>query len=305
MARPKQDGLLYFPFDVDFFYADKRIKRLHAKFGNDGLIFYIYLLSEIYRNGYYISWDEESVEDVAADLNLKEGFIEQVLAYLCTRSLLIMRTLNTEGATITSPGIQRRYQEAKKGCKRQIEVNPEIWLLSKEETASCIKVTHNPSNSEKNTSNSEKNPSNSEKNQINKNKENKSKLNNNMCKADACALFERLWKLYPIKKGKGQVSDAKKLKLLKIGFDEMSRAIERYKQYVDSVNYLQYQNGSTFFNSGYVDYLDANYMPNKKQNQKQNQKNANAFHNFEQRNTDYDAMVDEQLKKWIAENKEG
>ena len=41
MARPKQNGLLYFPFDTDFFYADKRIKRFHAKFGNDGSIFYI------------------------------------------------------------------------------------------------------------------------------------------------------------------------------------------------------------------------------------------------------------------------
>ena len=158
MARPKQDGLLYFPFDVDFFYADKRIKRLHAKFGNDGLIFYIYLLSEIYRNGYYISWDEESVEDAAADLNLKEGFIEQVLAYLRGRSLLMMSKLSTGGTTITSPGIQKRYQEAKKGCKRQIEVDSEIWLLSEEETASCIKVTHNSSNSEKNQSNSEKKP---------------------------------------------------------------------------------------------------------------------------------------------------
>ena len=177
MARPKQDGLLYFPFDVDFFYADKRIKRLHAKFGNDGLIFYIYLLSEIYRNGYYISWDEESVEDAAADLNLKEGFIEQVLAYLCTRSLLIMRTLNTEGATITSPGIQKRYQEAKKGCKRQIEVNPEIWLLGEKETASFIKVTHNPSNSEKNPSNSEKNHIKESKGKERKVKESKGKEN--------------------------------------------------------------------------------------------------------------------------------
>ena len=68
MARPKQDGLFYFSFDTDFFYADKRIKRLQSKFGNDGLIFYIYMLTEIYRNGYYISWNEESAEDAAADL---------------------------------------------------------------------------------------------------------------------------------------------------------------------------------------------------------------------------------------------
>lgn len=93
MARPKQDGLLYFSFDTDFFYADKRIKRFHSKYGNDGLIFYIYLLAEIYRKGYYINWDEETADDIASDLHLKEGFIEQVLAYLVSRSLLTMRTL--------------------------------------------------------------------------------------------------------------------------------------------------------------------------------------------------------------------
>ena len=83
---------------------------------------------------------------------------------------------------------------------------------------------------------------------------------NTLCKADALALFERLWKLYPVKKGKGNVSDTQKIKLLKIGYDEMKRAIERYKRYVESVDYLHYKNGSTFFNSGYVDYLDKNYQ---------------------------------------------
>lgn len=179
MARPKQDGLLYFSFDTDFFYADKRIKRLHSKYGNDGLIFYIYLLTEIYRNGYYISWDEETADDIAADLRLKEGFIEQVMTYLRGRSLLIESKLSTGVTIITSPGIQKRYQEAKKGCKRQIEVNPEIWLLNEEETASCIKVTHNQSNSERNHSNSEKNQSNSEKNTIKENKEKEKKRKEN------------------------------------------------------------------------------------------------------------------------------
>lgn len=169
MARPKQDGLLYFSFDTDFFYADKRIKRLHSKFGNDGLIFYIYLLTEIYRNGYYIRWDEETEEDVAADLHLTEGLIEQVLAYLVSRSLLVESTLASSVTVITSPGIQKRYQEAVKGRKRQIEVDSEIWLLEEKETASCIKVTHNVSFSEKNPSKSEKNP-------IKESKANKSKV---------------------------------------------------------------------------------------------------------------------------------
>lgn len=181
MARPKRDGLLYFSFDTDFFYADKRIKRLHSKYGNDGLILYIYLLAEIYRNGYYISWDGEAAEDVAADLYLKEGFIEQVLEYLRGRSLLAMSKLSTGVTIITSPGIQKRYQEAKKGCKRQVEVDSEIWILSEEETASCIKVTHNVSFSEKNQSNSNKNQSNSGKNSIKESKANKSKIKQREC----------------------------------------------------------------------------------------------------------------------------
>jgi hypothetical protein len=39
-----------------------------------------------------------------------------------------------------------------------------------------------------------------------------------MCKADALTLFEQLWQIYSVKKGKGQISDAKKLKILEIGF---------------------------------------------------------------------------------------
>lgn len=211
MARPKQDGLLYFSFDTDFFYADKRIKRLHSKYGNDGLILYIYLLTEIYRNGYYISWDEEATEDVAADLHLKEGFIEEVLTFLVRRSILTKVTiLAGQDTVITSPGIQKRYQEAVKGRKRQIEVNSEIWILSEKETASCIRVTNNVSFSGKNQSKSEKNQSKSEKNPI---KESKGKEINNICAAEPHEKnlnkeaqlrrdFEIIYGIYPKKKGK-------------------------------------------------------------------------------------------------------
>lgn len=82
---------------------------------------------------------------------------------------------------------------------------------------------------------------------------------NTMCKADADALFESLWQMYPSKKGKGQVSDARKKKLLAIGFDEMARAVRRYLEDLEKDGWRKPQNGSTFFNSGYVDYLDENY----------------------------------------------
>lgn len=78
-----------------------------------------------------------------------------------------------------------------------------------------------------------------------------------------CAFFEELWKLYPNKKGKGQISNSKKKKLYDIGIDELTRAINRYINEKEADDWKHYQNGSTFFNSGYVDYLDCNYEDKK------------------------------------------
>lgn len=108
-----------------------------------------------------------------------------------------------------------------------------------------------------------------------------------MC--DAAALFERLWKLYPCKKGKGQVSDAQKKRLLAVGEPALVKAIERYSSELQKdADWRKPQNGSTFFNSGYVDYLDENYSPAKKTAQK---KPKNGFHNLEEHGYDYEAIV--------------
>lgn len=74
------------------------------------------------------------------------------------------------------------------------------------------------------------------------------------------SFFDSVWKLYPIKKGKGKVSKAQKQKLQKLGYDQLKRCVDRFiedmeKEHRDK-QYWPY--GSTFFNSGYVDYLDEN-----------------------------------------------
>lgn len=172
MARPKQDGLLYFSLDTDFFYADRRIKALRSRYGSDGLIFYIYLLTEIYRNGYYIRWDEDSIDNAIADLGLTEGLIEQIMTFLVSRSLLRKSTLADSDTIITSPGIQKRYQEAVKGLRRNVYVDDRIWLLNNEETATFIKFTVNKSKSCKNPNKSGINESKSRKNPTNEMKRN-------------------------------------------------------------------------------------------------------------------------------------
>jgi predicted phage replisome organizer len=89
----------------------------------------------------------------------------------------------------------------------------------------------------------------------NKNK-NKNKKNNNMAIDEE--LFERLWKLYPRKMGKGSVSKKSKEAISKIGEERMISAIKRFKDDMERQNRPtdMYPYGSTFFNSGYIDYLD-------------------------------------------------
>lgn len=79
-------------------------------------------------------------------------------------------------------------------------------------------------------------------------------------KSAFCEHFEKIWSLYPNKRGKGQISDLQKQKLAKISFEEMKRAIERYESDLKKEEWRKPQNGSTFFNSGYIDYLDENYI---------------------------------------------
>jgi len=78
---------------------------------------------------------------------------------------------------------------------------------------------------------------------------------------DIDCFFESLWKLYPRKEGKGSVSKAQKKKLYEIGAEEMTRAVNRYsaKLTAEKTDRKFIKQGSTFFNSGYVDYLDANF----------------------------------------------
>ena len=81
-------------------------------------------------------------------------------------------------------------------------------------------------------------------------------------KSEIDAYFDKIWNMYPVKKGKGQVSESKRRALFSIGFDEMQRAIQRYlDELKKDASWRKPQNGSTFFNSGYIDYLDDNFEP--------------------------------------------
>lgn len=298
MGRQNEVSLPYFELDC---HMDDKIELIEAEYGLKGFAIIIKLYQRIYGGeyGYYCEFTPDIALLLAARLcgssggvsgkvgiasgegslpGFPKNLITDVVAASIRRGIFSER-LFKEYRILTSSGIQKQYLKAT--AKRQVvNLKKEYLLISVPENRSNV-VINSISVGRKTIDVG----INSQSKSKSKSKSNK----NNMCKADACALFEELWKLYPVKKGKGRISDTQKTKLFMIGFDEMSRAIERYKQYVESVDYLQYQNGSTFFNSGYVDYLDANYTKQETKNTK------NSFNDFQQRECDLDKLENQLL----------
>lgn len=163
MGRLRKEGNEFFSFDVDFF-SDRKIKILKARYGADGITLYIYLLCEIYKNGFYLKLDEDFEFIVSDDLNMNSDKVKQVLTFLLERSMFDKQLFQSD-AVLTSTGIQRRYQLMVKSraVKNPITVE-RYWLLSKEETETFIKVNSFLNNSKNNEDNSKKNNLNSEKN---------------------------------------------------------------------------------------------------------------------------------------------
>lgn len=180
MARPRKEGVAYFSLDVDFF-SDKKIKILKARYGADGITLYIYLLCEIYKNGYYLEVDDDFQFIISDDLNMNCDKVKQVLAFLLERSLFDRKLFQSD-AVLTSAGIQRRFQLMVKSraVKNPIQIK-DYWLLSEEETEPFIQVNsfldYSSNNNDNSMNNSENNTFNSVKNDTKKSKVKESKEN--------------------------------------------------------------------------------------------------------------------------------
>ncbi len=103
------------------------------------------------------------------------------------------------------------------------------------------------------------------------------------------AYCDKLWSLYPRKKGK-QNAYKKIPKLIdKYTYEQIERCINRYKAELeeDRTDIRFIKTGETFFNSGYVDYLDINY-------QEQHRSNVVDVE-FGKSKIDYESMTPEQI----------
>lgn len=122
-------GLDYFSMDVDFF-EDEKIQFVSSKYGVNGEMVAIRLLTRIYRNGYYIQWDNDAAllfarltgNAVSAQLASK------IVTELVRRGFFDKRIYDTLHI-LTSHGIQARYLKA---CERRkmVEIDERLLLVN-------------------------------------------------------------------------------------------------------------------------------------------------------------------------------
>lgn len=127
MARPRKSGLDYFPFDVDFF-NDEKIVAVAGEFGIKGEIAIIKLLCAIYRNGYFIEWNEMLQMKLLHQLpGISSELITQIVSRL-VRWGFFDKGLFDSARVLTSKGIQKRYFAVAK--RRNIESGDLPYVLN-------------------------------------------------------------------------------------------------------------------------------------------------------------------------------
>lgn len=130
MGRNKKEGLSYFPFDVDFF-QDLKIRKLIKYQGSNAIAIYAFILCNIYKDGYYIRWDNGLPFIISEQTGYEESYIVEVIN-CCLDIGLFSKNLFDSERVITSFGIQDRYRKINDLCRRKSDIS-EYMLISSEE----------------------------------------------------------------------------------------------------------------------------------------------------------------------------
>lgn len=143
MARPKKDGLEYFPLDTDMDQDDK-VRLIEAEHGMLGFGILVKLFMKIYKEGYYYEWGEMQQLLFSRSINVD---INKVIAVInsCLKWNLFDNNLFEQHGILTSKGIQRRYAKAT-SRRNNVKVAKEYWLLPQEECLHIVIVDNNKVN---------------------------------------------------------------------------------------------------------------------------------------------------------------
>ena len=137
MARPKKTGLDYFSMDVDIFQDLKVRKLLKRKGGARAFGVFMSIICLIYKEGYYLDYDEDTIFVVADDMSEDEEYVRDVVKY-CIEVGLFCKSMFEDHQILTSHGIQERYASAQMLSKRKYTIDSKFDLLTTDEASETI-----------------------------------------------------------------------------------------------------------------------------------------------------------------------
>ena len=135
------DGINYFPIGVNF------MEVIEAKYGIKGPAIVLKLLCKIYKEGYYIRWDEEQCLIFAnkAGREVQAAEVQGIIEILFIKGIMD-RNSYLENGILTSESIQKVWMEATKRRKRELSELPYLMVKPEKENDKPEKESGKPDN---------------------------------------------------------------------------------------------------------------------------------------------------------------
>lgn len=318
MAGKAKKKLDYAGWSVDIFDSDTKIDKLLDAQGWTGFVIYFYLCQRAFgSDGYFYRWGYDDCASTARKMGcgIGSGTIREVVGY-CFQVGLFHKGLFEKWGVLTSRGIQKSYWVVA-STRRDKTVYKELWLLNSEESKGVVFVPifneMSDTNDHSQTANGDKSATNDTV--VQESKVKSSKDNIVAPRREAATFSPNSFEMQCVDKLIAsvleQMPDAKVPETDKgkqkwaVEIERMQRLDKRSQEQI--MQALDYAINNSFWKSvvrsagKFREKFETLYLQSneKRGSGKPKQPPPNHFHNFEQRDTNYDAMVIDQVKGWL------
>ena len=140
------DGINYFPVGVNFM-EENAMEVIEAKYGIKGSAIVLKLLCKIYKEGYFIRWDEEQCLIFAnkAGREVQAAEVQGIIEILFIKGIMDKNSY-LENGILTSENIQKVWMEATKRRKRELSELPYLMVKTEKENDKPEKKSGKPDN---------------------------------------------------------------------------------------------------------------------------------------------------------------
>ena len=144
MARPYKKGLDFWPKDTAF-YSDSKVRKIIRREGAAGAAILDGIFCTIYREGWYLTLDDDIIEDIAEMLYVSAEKVKKVIE-IAVEVGFFHEGFYRKNSTLTSLSLQSRYVSAT-SRRQKLSLDTQYILLD------GINADNNPINADNNHAN--------------------------------------------------------------------------------------------------------------------------------------------------------